>query len=138
VCMRLSVHHAAKAGAVAIIVLAVLPWGDFQGHTHWSRVGWIPFVSPPVRLSDIIANLLLFAPLGAATAADGRPRPVLRAAITAGCLSFIGESTQLYSHMRFPSATDLVCNVAGAMMGAVMVCQRDTARVLWSAGSNNS
>jgi hypothetical protein len=52
--------------SIGVIALVVVPWGDFQGHTHWAKVGWIPFVSPPVRLRDMVANLLLFAPFGAA------------------------------------------------------------------------
>src|SRR4051794_37225698 len=94
--------------AIALIVLAVFPWGDFQGHTHWPKVGWIPFVSPPVRRRDIVANLLLFMPFGAAVAMNARRAPVVVATVGGATLSFVGEATQLYSHTRFPSATDLV------------------------------
>jgi glycopeptide antibiotics resistance protein len=30
------------------------------------------------------------------------------------------EALQIYSHERFPSTTDVVCNVAGAVAAAVM------------------
>lgn len=107
--------------AIGVIVLAVFPWGDFQGHTHWQNVGWIPFVSPPVRFFDIVANALLFIPFGAAVIVNmkRRTRKALAVATFAGALlSFTGEATQLYSHGRFPSATDLVCNTFGAFLGA--------------------
>ncbi len=107
--------------SIALIVLAVFPWGDFQGHTHWAKVGWIPFVSRPVRLSDIVANVLLFMPFGAAVALNTRRSAVAMATIGGAALSFLGETTQLYSHARFPSATDLVTNTVGAAIAALLV-----------------
>lgn len=111
--------------ATGVIVLAVVPWGDFQGHTHWAKVGWIPFVSPPVRLRDMVANLLLFTPFGAAVALNvsGSHR-VAVTAVSAATLSFAGETLQLYSHTRFPSATDLVMNTTGAVLAAYVVARR--------------
>ena len=120
------VKRASLLLAVGVIVLVVFPWGDFQGHTHWQKVGWIPFVSPPVRLSDIVANTLLFMPFGAAVMVNStrRGKTMLAVAVLAGAaLSFAGEATQLYSHARFPSATDLVCNTFGAFLGATLVRQ---------------
>ena len=107
--------------SLAIIILAVPPWIGFEGHTHWDRVGWIPFVSPPIRLRDIIANLLLFAPLGATLARNFPTRPVITVAVTSLLISVAGEWTQIYSHIRFPSATDVVCNVIGAVAAAHLV-----------------
>ena len=112
--------------SIAVIALIVVPWGDFQGHTHWSKVGWIPFVSPPVRLRDMVANLLLFAPFGAAIALNvSRSRRIVLAAVSAAILSLVCETLQLYSHARFPSATDLVMNTAGAALAASLVSRRD-------------
>jgi uncharacterized protein (TIGR03790 family) len=109
--------------SIAIALAADYPWGDFQGHTHWHNVGWIPFVSPPVRPGDIALNLLLFLPLGVFAARRVRaPAPALaQSALIAFVVSVIGEWTQLYSHTRFPSATDVACNVAGALFGTVLV-----------------
>ena len=108
---------------IAVALAADFPWGDFQGHTHWPNVGWIPFVSPPVRPGDIALNLLLFFPLGVFAARRVRPSaPALaQSALIAFVVSVIGEWTQLYSHTRFPSATDVACNVAGALLGTVLV-----------------
>lgn len=114
--------------ATLLIGVAVVPWGDFQGHTHWQKVGWIPFASPPIRLRDIVANLVLFAPFGAAVALNvNRSRAVLAAGVTALVLSASAESLQLFSHTRFPSATDLVCNTVGAVAGARFVQRRRVA-----------
>lgn len=124
----------ALAIATGLIVAAVIPWGDFQGHTHWGKVGWIPFVSPPVRLSDIVANILLFFPFGAAVALNVRGSRCVAVATASGALlSFLGEWAQLYSHTRFPSATDLVTNTVGAALGAAVlrhvIMQRDRGAV---------
>ena len=40
-----------------LIILLVVPWGSLQDHAHWARVGWLPFVSHPVRPGDIIRGL---------------------------------------------------------------------------------
>lgn len=107
--------------AAALFALVVItPWGDFQGHTHWDEVGWIPFMSPPVRVRDIVLNLLLFAPLGLASALQLR-FPVIAAALIAFVVSLFGEWLQVYSHSRFPSATDLVCNICGAVLTSWLV-----------------
>jgi glycopeptide antibiotics resistance protein len=97
------------------------PWGDLQNHTHWDRVAWIPFVSPPTKAYDVVQNLLLFAPFGCFVALSvfpSRRRGVLYAALLTLVVGFAGEASQLYSHSRFPSATDLTCNVVGAALAA--------------------
>ena len=103
--------------AVALIALATVP-RDFQGHTHWEKVGWLPFLSPPVKLRDIVVNTLLYVPLGVGMALNSRsPRAWTIAAAAGAVLSLSAEFAQLYSHVRFPSATDVVCNVVGAVVG---------------------
>lgn len=109
----------ALAAAVALIALALVPWADVQNHSHWANVRWVPFVTPPVRARDILGNLLLFAPLGVVLARAGLGI-VWIGAVCAG-LSVAGEWTQLYSHSRFPSAQDVVCNLAGGLMTAWIV-----------------
>jgi glycopeptide antibiotics resistance protein len=102
------------------ILVAVVPW-DLQNHTHWAKVCWIPFVTPPVKTSDIVANLLLYLPWGFCFARR-RAAPVRIGWVVAyaAALSIATEATQLFSHTRFPSATDVTCNVAGAWLGAVI------------------
>ena len=103
--------------SAGLVLAAGYPWGDMAGHTHWSRVGWIPFVSRPVRRLDIAQNLLLCVPLGAVAGFTFK-RGVLIAAALAIPLSLFVETMQLYSHFRFPSGTDVICNIAGAILAA--------------------
>jgi glycopeptide antibiotics resistance protein len=108
------------AGSIVVITLIVFPWATLQDHAHWSKVRWIPFVSPPTPLLDMLANLLLFAPLGAGASLLGR-RGIAGAILLGLTLSLVGEWAQVYAHSRTPSATDVVCNVAGALAAALVV-----------------
>ena len=102
----------------AVILAATVPWTDLVGHTHWRKVQWVPFKSPPVKAFDIAVNVLLYVPLGYAW---GRASPLRarlwHAAALAFVLSFAVEWSQLYSHSRFPSVQDVLCNVCGALIG---------------------
>jgi len=108
----------------ALIVAATVPGKDFVGHTHWQKVQWIPFRSPPVKGFDVAANVLLYLPLGY-TLLRALPRPRIWYAVAfASLLSVALEWSQLYSHWRFPSAQDVVCNVFGAWVGAWLATRR--------------
>jgi len=103
----------------AVIVAATVPWTDLVGHTHWQKVQWIPFRSPPVKLLDVVVNLVLYLPFGyqfvRASSFRGR---VWHLVPLAGALSLTLEWSQLYSHSRFPSLQDVACNILGAWIGA--------------------
>jgi glycopeptide antibiotics resistance protein len=103
--------------ASALVLVAAFPWGDLHDHTHWRKIGWVPFVSPPVRLRDMALNTLLCAPIGGFAGRLFR-RPLVMAFGLSLALSLTAEWTQVYSHTRFPSATDVTCNVAGAVAAA--------------------
>ena len=103
--------------ALALVAVSV-PFENLQNHTHWYKVGWIPFVTPPVKASDIIANVLLYIPLGYFRQMRARRRMCVQALGESAVLAFLMELTQLYSHSRIPSSTDLVCDCAGAVIGA--------------------
>jgi glycopeptide antibiotics resistance protein len=108
--------------SILVALVADFPWGSLQGHTHWARVEWIPFAAPRFRPLDIIANVLLFVPLGffgARRRSSLGPALALVSTISIA-VAFLGESIQLFSHGRFPSATDLVCNVGGGVFGGVI------------------
>jgi glycopeptide antibiotics resistance protein len=105
-------------GWIALIVAIVVPWGDFQGHTHWRKVAWIPFVSPPVRITDVVGNVLLYMPFGYGYRRVFRSSSTIwPAMLLAATLSGTTEATQLYSHWRFPSATDVTTNLLGTLCG---------------------
>lgn len=104
-----------------VIAACVVPWWGFQWHSHWSRVSWWPFVTGPLRLRDVAVNLLLYMPFGWFFVL-GRPwaRSRLIAAVGTGLLvSLFTELTQVYSHGRFPSATDVVMNTLGTLAGGL-------------------
>jgi glycopeptide antibiotics resistance protein len=108
---------------VVAIGLVSLPFESFQTHSHWDKIGWIPFYSWPVRPLDIVQNILLYMPLGYLAVPAARPRTHVsfsRVALEAFVLSLAMEVSQDFSHSRFPAATDLVCNVAGALLGALL------------------
>ena len=106
--------------SVVFVVLVAFPFGDLVGHPHWSRVDWIPFVTRRVRVLDVVANLVLCAPIGVASALAFR-RGILISAAIALPSSLAVEWAQVYSHVRFPSMTDVACNVAGAVVAAAVV-----------------
>jgi glycopeptide antibiotics resistance protein len=100
-----------------LIAVCVIPWTDLQNHSHWARVQWIPFVTPPVKVVDIVVNIALYVPFGYWFVRwKGRRRSGLAVACAA-VLSLATEWTQLYSHSRFPSLTDVTCNVVGTIVG---------------------
>ncbi len=107
------------------IGVCVVPWMDLQNHSHWSKVQWIPFVTPPIKVIDIVVNVALYMPFGYWFIRwAGRKRSLL-AVVSAASLSLATEWTQLYSHSRFPSLTDVTCNVVGAIVG-VWIAQQFT------------
>ena len=102
---------------VGVILLVVVPWRSYQDHSHWARVQWIPFTTPPIKARDIIGNILLYVPLGYWAMRRLGARHVWRAVAFGFALSVATEFTQVYSHGRFPSLTDVTNNVCGAWFG---------------------
>ena len=115
---RRYLYLTAMACSAAFILLAVFPWRGFDPTGHWHRVGWIPFVSRPVRVVDVVGNLLLFVPLGVSMALHARRAALLRTSAAAFVCSFLGEWAQVYSRYRYPSTGDLILNIAGAVIAA--------------------
>ena len=106
---------------ILVIVIGVVPWFSMTNHAHWPRIGWIPFSSPPIRPRDIALNAALYLPLGffwSPRRATATWRHAAGVALWACCLSAATELTQVYSHGRFPSMTDVTMNTLGAWAGA--------------------
>lgn len=104
----------------AALVLTGVPFADLHAHAHWYKVAWIPFVSPPQKASDIIANILIYMPLGFLSAPGPASRRYRTMILAAGALSFVIEATQVFSHGRIPSTTDVVSDVIGAAAGVAV------------------
>jgi glycopeptide antibiotics resistance protein len=106
---------------LVVILVVVTPWRTHQDHAHWNRVRWVPFISPPVRVGDILGNIMLYVPFGLFYGAGRHGRPALRSGIAQALIvSTSTELTQLFSHSRFPSAQDILMNVAGAAAGMTL------------------
>ena len=102
----------------AIVLLTTWPWSDFQNHSHWGQVEWVPFTKY-VRPFDMIANVALFAPFGAAVVWGDRSTRQVRLAIACGLgFSLAIELAQVYMHGHAPTVVDVVTNTIGAWVGA--------------------
>ena len=123
---------ARTAAAVVVIVLATAPW-DLRDHAHVYKVSWIPFLSGIVRPLDLLANFALYFPLGYLFPRRGRAGRLAAACVAALSLSLLMETTQVWSHVRFPSATDLLMNVVGCATGAMISTRRDRRRATAAA-----
>jgi len=109
--------------ALCVVIAVTFPW-DLQDHPHWSKVAWLPFLTGIVRPHDLLINAALYLPIGFLLPARSRRGRVASAAGVALLVSGLLELTQVWSHVRFPSATDLAMNVFGSVAGAV-VATRD-------------
>lgn len=121
---------------LALIVLATTwPLSRFQDHAHWAEVEWVPF-STYQRPFDVVANMLLFVPFGAAmTWRETRAR-VGRATVTAFLLSLAIETGQVFTHNRAATVTDVLTNTAGAWLGARLATRARPSGVSASAAES--
>lgn len=79
---------------------------------------WIPF-SRYRRPFDVVANVLLFVPLGATLGWGGIDPRRVRVAICAGlALAIAVELSQVYTHNRIATTSDVITNTTGAWIGA--------------------
>ena len=113
------------ASVLAVAAAETMPWSNFQGHSHWVKVCWVPFQDHrlPGFWLDAAQNILLFVPFGfTAIHAGGRNKFVTGAltGLLAAVLAASGELFQVYCHERFPSMSDVADGTAGALLGALI------------------
>ena len=113
---------------VLILILALaplFPLSNFVGHPHWDQIRWIPFQGftfSKNMLKDVVGNTLWFMVFGYLLHyqlnGTSRSRWSLATilAIASG-VSLVNEIFQIFCHSRYPSMTDVVCNVFGAGLG---------------------
>lgn len=110
--------------ALAVIAVADFPFNDAQSHPHWERVRWLPaYVSPAIHLRDVVGNLGLGVPAGLSFAALYAASPAA-AGLAVAPVALLAEWSQVYSHSRYPTASDVALNVAGAAIAAAMLAAR--------------
>lgn len=110
-----------------IVAGGVVPWANWTDHAHWSAIEWLPFTRD-VRFRDIWLNVLFYVPVGcfyatARQASESRLMPV-DAVLFGLVLSLVTETTQIFSHGRFPAMTDVLTNTTGAAVGAFIAARR--------------
>jgi len=105
----------------------MLPPGNFRGHSHWYMVTWVPFTDKVLKWHDLAGNMVVFVPFGL-MCPFGRTRSgagrLMVVAVLALALSIGVETFQVYCHNRFASATDVVFNLAGAVLGSRLASAR--------------
>ncbi|MDH4083996.1 MAG: VanZ family protein [Nitrospira sp.] len=112
-----------------ILILALAPMfpvSNFVGHPHWDRIHWIPFQGfsfSKNMLKDIITNTLWFMMFGYLLHYQLNWNSCFRWTIAtiitiAGGVSLSNELFQVFCHNRYPSMTDVACNVFGAGLGS--------------------
>lgn len=111
-----------------ILLATTWPISDYQDHAHWAAVEWVPF-SEYQRAFDILANIVLFVPFGLALAWRGTRGDVGRAALVGLALSLAVELSQVYTHNRIATVTDLLTNTTGAWLGAWLATRGVVGRV---------
>ncbi len=115
--------------SLGLIVVATFPMDLVTWpHAHWRRVAWVPFATGSVRPVDIILNVALYVPFGIYFPAGSWRRGVAIGVPAALALSGTLEFAQVWSHVRFPSATDVAMNVLGASLGLWFTRHRRGAR----------
>jgi glycopeptide antibiotics resistance protein len=119
----------------AVIVFAVVPMGRYREQPARRQIAWIPFVSRPMTPSDMARNVLLYVPFGYLQARALVYPTVWRALAYGTALSAGTEATQVYSRGRYPSTTDVVCNVIGGMLGFALARQRRSRPPYRAAGA---
>ena len=115
-----SLRLVAVLAAALPLVAAAFPWNDITRDPHWHRVLWTPFLSG-YRVKDAILNILVTVPIGVTAGAIVRRRAWLTASAVAGAVSVFCEFAQVFAPDRFPSGTDVFCNVLGAGLGVLLL-----------------
>jgi glycopeptide antibiotics resistance protein len=113
---------------IPVVLLISFPWVGFTLVPQWSRVHVIPFTDPADQARDLLANIGLFVPFGYSFARHRGSRfRIVEALLAATVVSICAEATQLFSTLRFPSATDVIAAMAGAAAGAWVSRAREAA-----------
>jgi len=107
------------------VLLLSLPFEGATPRPQWDRINWVPFADAADGVTDVVANVLLLLPFGWSLADPRRRARLPSVLVAAAALSIGAESLQLFSTTRYPSATDVSCAVAGALVGAALRRRRD-------------
>jgi len=123
---RLEPHYAWIAAGIAVVILYG-SFSPFHFYAHQDPRGPLGVLLAsglrPYSRDDVVANVLLYLPLGffAALALQKRSLSVLAAATAAGfTLSALVELFQYYDMGRYQELTDICSNTFGTLVGALL------------------
>ncbi len=112
-----------------ILIVTLFPY-TFIARDHLTLVGLLGLlkysVYSPVDIDDIISNILLFIPLGLGLARIFQQRfsdkqlTLITSLIISLSLSLTVETLQIFLPKRTPSVFDLLTNILGGVLGAVL------------------
>jgi glycopeptide antibiotics resistance protein len=123
-CARLEPHYAWIAAGIAVLILygSFYPFFFYLNDDPRGPLGVLLGSGfRPDSLDDVVANVLLYLPLGffVAYALQRRTPSALAGATAAGfALSLLVELVQFYDLGRVQELTDICSNTAGALLGA--------------------
>ena len=100
---------------IPVVLIASFPLG-LTPTPQWDRVHLVPFADPADKVEDLAVNILLFVPFGYSFARD---RGWKWLPLAAALVSVTAELSQLFSTVRYPSGTDVLYAVVGAVAGGV-------------------
>jgi glycopeptide antibiotics resistance protein len=119
---------------MGIVMIGVLPFSNFVGHSHWEYVKWFPSYDNLRSwryIFDMTANTILFIPYGyfLARSIGAPPARSTRIAVGSAALMSSGiEFYQVYCHNRHPSPLDIFANTLGSLIGATVAALIDRTR----------
>ena len=99
---------------ILVVWFVSFPWVGRTSTPQWQRAQWIPFAGLADKPRDIVANVLLYVPFGFSA---GRRMAWWQAALASAVVATSAETLELFSRSRFPSTTDVVAAVGGALAG---------------------
>ena len=100
---------------IPVVLIASFPLG-VTASPQWHRIHLVPFTDPADKVEDLAVNVLLFVPFGYSFARD---RGLAWLPVAAGLVSALAELSQLFSTVRYPSGTDVLYAVVGALAGGL-------------------
>ncbi|MBP9907443.1 MAG: VanZ family protein [Rhodoferax sp.] len=134
-------HHKTSAWPLAMVYAGLIVYASLYPFAYWRDQGvsaWMFWLAPWPKYwtaFDVVANVLGYMPLGFLLALSalriGRGQVALANAVAAtACLSFCMESLQVFLPDRVPSNLDLLLNISGGVLGAVMAWMLERLGVL--------
>jgi glycopeptide antibiotics resistance protein len=107
---------------IPVVWLVSFPWSAMPADPAASGgAHWIPFTDPADKPRDFILNTLLFVPFGYSFARWRRAWPLLATVAAAAAVSLSAEALQILGTNRYPSGTDVVAAMTGALAGGLAV-----------------